>query len=91
MALKSLIYDIQTDILQFELNKGKTEHTQKSLDRANQMIELIEKLDKIANQNNTAQLFVRHSYLKMAELTKENERLKDELNKINLAWNQTET
>ena len=91
MRLKSLIYDIQTDVKLFEDKNGKSDHTKKSLDRANEMIELADKLDKIANQNNTAQLLIRHNQLKMSELIKENNQLKTELKAINQAWNQTET
>jgi hypothetical protein len=91
MRLKSLIYDIQTDVKFFEDKNGKSDHTKKSLDRANEMIELAEKLDKIANQNNTAQLLIRHNQLKMSELINENNKLKTELKAINQAWNQTET
>lgn len=91
MRLKSLIYDIQTDVKLFEDKNGQSEHTKKSLDRANEMIDLAEKLDKIANQNNTAQLLIRHNQLKMSELIKENNQLKTELKAINQAWNQTET
>lgn len=91
MRLKGLIYDIQTDVKLFEDKNGKSDHTKKSLDRANEMIELAEKLDKIANQNNTAQLLIRHNQLKMSELIKENNQLKTELKAINQAWNQTET
>jgi len=91
MRLKSLIYDIQTDVKLFEDKNGKSDHTKKSLDRANEMVELADKLDKIANQNNTAQLLIRHNQLKMSELIKENNQLKTELKAINQAWNQTET
>jgi len=91
MRLKSLIYDIQTDVKLFEDKNGKSDHTKKSLDRANEMIELADKLDKIANQNNTAQLLIRHNQLTMSELIKENNQLKTELKAINQAWNQTET
>lgn len=91
MRLKSLIYDIQTDVKLFEDKNGQSNHTKKSLDRANEMINLADKLDKIANQNNTAQLLIRHSQLKMSELIKENNQLKTELKAINQAWNQTET
>lgn len=90
MRLKSLIYDIQTDVKLFEDKNGRSDHTKKSLDRANEMIELAEKLDKIANQNNTAQLLIRHNQLKMSKLIKENDQLKNELKAINQAWNQTE-
>jgi hypothetical protein len=91
MRLKSLIYDIQTDVKLFEDKNGQSDHTKKSLDRANEMIELADKLDKIANQNNTAQLLIRHNQLKMSDLIKENKQLKTELKAINQAWNQTET
>lgn len=90
MRLKSLLYDIQTDVKLFEDKNGRSDHTKKSLDRANEMIELAEKLDKIANQNNTAQLLIRHNQLKMSKLIKENDQLKNELKAINQAWNQTE-
>jgi hypothetical protein len=91
MRLKSLIYDIQTDVKLFQDKNGQSNHTKKSLDRANEMIELAEKLDKIANQNNTAQLLIRHNQLKISQLIKENNQLKTELKAINKAWNQTET
>ena len=91
MRLKSLLYDIQTDVKLFEDKNGRSDHTKKSLDRANEMIQLAEKLDKIANQNNTAQLLIRHNQLKMSKLIKENDQLKNELKAINQAWNQTET
>jgi predicted nucleic acid-binding Zn-ribbon protein len=87
MRLKSLIYDIQTDVKLFEDKNGKSEHTKKSLDRANELIDLADKLDKIANQNNTAQLLLRHNHLKMAELINENKRLKTELEATKKAWN----
>jgi len=87
MRLKSLIYDIQTDVKLFEDKNGKSEHTKKSLDRANELINLADKLDKIANQNNTAQLLLRHNQLKMSELINENNRLKNELEATKKAWN----
>jgi hypothetical protein len=87
MRLKSLIYDIQTDVKLFEDKNGKSNHTKKSLDRANELIDLADKLDKIANQNNTAQLLIRHNQLKMAELINENNRLKTELEATKKAWN----
>jgi hypothetical protein len=87
MRLKSLIYDIQTDVKLFEDKNGKSEHTKKSLDRANELIELADKLDKIANQNNTAQLIIRHNQLQMSELINENNRLKTELEATKKAWN----
>lgn len=90
MRLKGLIYDIQTDVKMYEDKNGQTDHTKKSLDRVNEMIELAEKLDKIANQNNTAQLLIRHNQLKMSELIKQNNQLTTEIKAINQAWNQTE-
>lgn len=86
MRLKSLIYDIQTDVKVFQDKNGKSDHTKKSLDRANEMIDLADKLDKIANQNNTAQLLLRHNQLKMAELVNENNRLKTELEATKKTW-----
>jgi hypothetical protein len=87
MRLKSLIYDIQTDVKLFEDKNGQSDHTKKSLDRANELIELADKLDKIANQNNTAQLLIRHNQLQMSELIKENNKLKTELEATKKAWN----
>jgi hypothetical protein len=87
MRLKSLIYDIQSDVKLFEDKNGQSNHTKKSLDRANELIELAEKLDKIANQNNTAQLLIRHNQLQMSELIKENNQLKTELEATKKAWN----
>jgi hypothetical protein len=87
MRLKSLIYDIQSDVKLFEDKNGKSDHTKKSLDRANELIELADKLDKIANQNNTAQLLLRHNQLQMSELIKENNQLKTELEATKKAWN----
>lgn len=87
MRLKSLIYDIQTDVKLFEDKNGQSDHTKKSLDRANELIELADKLDKIANQNNTAQLLIRHNQLQMSELIKQNNQLKTELEATKKAWN----
>jgi len=87
MRLKSLIYDIQSDVKLFEDKNGQSDHTKKSLDRANELIDLADKLDKIANQNNTAQLLIRHNQLKMSELIKQNNQLKTELEAIKKAWN----
>jgi hypothetical protein len=87
MRLKSLIYDIQTDVKLFEDKNGQSDHTKKSLDRANELIDLADKLDKIANQNNTAQLLIRHNQLQMSELIKQNNQLKTELEATKKAWN----
>jgi hypothetical protein len=87
MRLKSLIYDIQSDVKLFEDKNGQSDHTKKSLDRANELIDLADKLDKIANQNNTAQLLLRHNHLKMSELIKENNQLKTKLEATEKAWN----
>jgi hypothetical protein len=87
MRLKSLIYDIQSDVKLFEDKNGQSDHTKKSLDRANELINLADKLDKIANQNNTAQLLLRHNHLKMSELIKENNQLKTKLEATEKAWN----
>jgi hypothetical protein len=87
MRLKSLIYDIQSDVKLFEDKNGQSDHTKKSLDRANELIDLADKLDKIANQNNTAQLLLRHNQLQMSELIKENNQLKTELEATKKAWN----
>ena len=87
MRLKGLIYDIQSDVKMFELKNGQSDHTKKSLDRANELIDLADKLDKIANQNNTAQLLLRHNHLKMSELIKENNELKTKLEATEKAWN----
>lgn len=91
MLLKGFIYDLQTDVKMFEDKHGKSDKTVKSLERINQMIELADKLDRIANQNNTAQLLLRHNQLKMNKLIKENNELKKQIESINQAWNQTET
>jgi hypothetical protein len=87
MRLKSLIYDIQSDVKLFEDKNGQSDHTKKSLDRANELIDLADKLDKIANQNNTAQLLIRHNQLQMSELIKQNNQLKTELEATKKAWN----
>jgi hypothetical protein len=87
MRLKTLIYDIQSDVKLFEDKNGQSDHTKKSLDRANELIDLADKLDKIANQNNTAQLLLRHNHLKMSELKKENNQLKTKLEATEKAWN----
>ena len=87
MRLKSLIYDIQSDVKLFEDKNGQSDHTKKSLERANELINLADKLDKIANQNNTAQLLLRHNQLQMSELIKENNQLKTELEATKKAWN----
>ena len=87
MRLKTLIYDIQSDVKLFEDKNGQSDHTKKSLDRANELIDLADKLDKIANQNNTAQLLLRHNQLKMAQLINENNQLKTELEATKKAWN----
>lgn len=91
MALKGFIFDMQTDVKMFEDKHGKSDKTVKSLERINQMIELADKLDRIANQNNTAQLLLRQNQLKMSKLIKENNELKKQIESINEAWNQTET
>lgn len=86
LALKGFIFDLYNDVKQFEEKNGKTEKIEKSLERINQMIELADKLDKIANQNNTAQLLIRHNQLKMNELMKENAILKQEIESTRKAF-----
>lgn len=86
LALKSLIFDLHNDVKQFEEKNGKSEKTESSLERINKMIELSDKLDKIANQNNTAQLLMRHNNLKMNELLTENNKLKKELESVKKAF-----
>lgn len=82
---------MQTDVKMFEEKHGKSDKTAKSLERINQMIELADKLDRIANQNNTAQLLLRHNQLKMSQLINENNELKKQLKSVTKAWNQIET
>lgn len=86
MALKALIFDIQTDVINYQEKHGKTDQSEKSLIRANKMIELVEKLDKVANHNNTAQLLIRHNHLMMSRLKSENEELKKQLENVSKQW-----
>jgi hypothetical protein len=88
MNLKALIYEIDADIKTFEEKNGKSKNTEKSSQRANKMIELIESLDKICTQNNTFQLVLKHQDLKMNQLLHENNRLKSELEAVNKAFNE---
>lgn len=77
MALKSLIFDLKSDVELFESKNGKSDKTKKSLERANKMLDLVDKLDKVASQNNTAQLLIKHCQLDQAKLMKENKELKE--------------
>lgn len=86
LALKCIVYEQLSDIQIFEDKKGETPVSKKSKDRINKMLDHISRLDKITSQNNTAQLVVRHSDLKMIQLLKENDRMKKELEAIELAW-----
>lgn len=86
MRLKSLIYDMEADIKIFEELHGKSDKTKRSGDRVQSAISLVEKLDKVANQNNTFQLIARHSDFEMIKVKQENQQLKAELEAVKKAW-----
>jgi len=88
LKVKSIAEDIRSDILIFEEKKGQTDQSKKGLDRINQMIECIERLDKISSQNNTFKLVAKHAELKNAKLENENTSLKLELESVKKAWEQ---
>lgn len=86
--LKGIVYDMQTDVKLFEDVNGVTDKTKKSADRIEAILELINRLDKVAVQNNTFKLITRHSDLEIMKLRSENETLKKELESARKAWEQ---
>lgn len=86
--LKGMVYDMQSDVKLFEDLNGVTDKTKKSADRIEAILELINKLDKVAVQNNTFQLIAKHTDLEMMKLRQENRELKTELEAVKKAWEQ---
>lgn len=86
LNIKHLAEDIKIDLQLFESKKGKTDASTKSMERVNAMLGMIERLDKIATQNNTFQLIAKHSQLKQWQLEQENSKLKQELEAIKKAF-----
>ena len=88
--LKGMVYDMQADVKLFEDLNGVTDKTKKSATRIESILELINRLDKVAVQNNTFQLIVRHTDLEMVKVRQENKQLKTELEAVKKAWEQSE-
>lgn len=86
LSLKAIVNDMLADVELFESKKGISEHTKKSKERINLMLEKIERLDKIAMQNNTFQLITKHTQLKSWNLEQEIIRLNNELLAKQKAW-----
>jgi len=88
LLLRGLIYELLDDVITFEGKKGVTELTEKSRLRIEKMINYCEKLDKVANQNNTFQLIAKHTAIRETSLLVEIKRLKTLLEANKLAWDE---
>ncbi len=88
LLLRGLIYELLDDVSTFEGKKGVTELTEKSRLRIEKMIDYCEKLDKVANQNNTFQLIAKHTAIRETSLLVEIKRLKALLEANKLAWDE---
>jgi len=88
LLLRGLIYELLDDVSTFEGKKGVTELTEKSRLRIEKMIDYCEKLDKVANQNNTFQLIAKHTAIRETSLLVEIKRLKTLLEANKLAWDE---
>jgi len=88
LLLRGLIYELLDDVSNFEGKKGVTELTEKSRLRIEKMIDYCEKLDKVANQNNTFQLIAKHTAIRETSLLVEIKRLKTLLEANKLAWDE---
>lgn len=86
--LKGMVYDMQGDVKLFEDLNGVTDKTKKSASRIEAILELINRLDKVAVQNNTFQIMARHTDLEMMKVKQENRELKTELEAVKKAWEQ---
>lgn len=86
--LRGMVYDMQGDVKLFENLNGVTDKTKKSAFRIEAILELINRLDKVAVQNNTFQLISRHTNLEMMKIRQENRELKTELEAVKKVWEQ---
>lgn len=86
MKLKVSIRELIQDIEDHELKKGVTEKTTASKAKFEIMLDTCERLDKVANQNNSFQLAVKHAYGKISVANKRIIELETELKAIKEAW-----
>lgn len=84
--LDILVREMETDIHEHIAKKGKSAASQKSLDRVNKILDLVEKLNVTVNQNNTYHLIAKHASVKVYNLEVENWKLRKELDAIKKAY-----
>lgn len=84
---KVIVRELEVKIYAQKASKGHTEQWKKSWDMVSQLMDLLEKLDSVANQNNTYHLIAKHALVQLQNVQAENERLKKELEAVNKALN----
>lgn len=87
LRLKVAIREMLQDVHNHEEKRGESSKSKESKNKFDKMLDLCESLDKVAMQNNTFQLIVKHSLLEMQHKDQEIYALKQEIEKINKAWN----
>lgn len=87
MNLKIAIRELIQDVEDHEKAKGITEKSKESKAKFNQMLDICERLDKVASQNNTFQLIVKHSLIELENIKGECKRLNDIISANEKAWN----
>lgn len=88
LKLKVSIRSLLQDVCNHEILKGETDRTRESKNKFDNMLYLCEKLDKIATQNNTFQLIVKHSQMQLSSAKLEIKVLKSKLESFEKAWNE---
>ena len=79
LSLDVLVREMENDIYLHIEKKGKSQATDKSLERVSKILDLIEKLNVTVNQNNTYHLIAKHASIQIHNLQVENYKLKKEL------------
>lgn len=89
MQLKVMLYDMLIEVELSEAKNGETARSKFTKNRIAEMEQLVEKLNYVANQNNTFQLIVKQANLALSASKNENEKLKKEIEAIKKAWETT--
>jgi len=82
-----LVREMENDVLNHIKKNGKSKASEKSLDRVNKILDLIEKLNVTVNQNNTYHLIAKHASIQIHNLQIENYKMKKQLEAIEKAHN----
>jgi len=88
LSLSVLVGEMESDIFIYQKKNGKTDNSEKSKKRVNEIVKLVDKLSVICHQNNTYHLIAKHASIKIHQLNCDNSKLKKELEAIKKAFNE---